>query len=104
MQISAAAAGIKPDAFWNFTLYEIWVVIEAWKLEQEAMGDMLKATAWHSAYLARVKRFPKYGNYMRKPKRPPLTASQAREFREGWAEKKAHFEALVNRLAQEGKI
>lgn len=80
-------------------------MVEAWDRDQRAHAAMLKAAAWHTAYLGRIKpnHFPRFNKFMEE-KKPAFTPGEAKALKEAWPEKKAYWEDKINALAREGKI
>ena len=87
------------------TPWEVYIHIEAWRLDAEYQHTMLKSLAWRTAALQRGKRFPSMKEYLKSPPvAKKLTKAEREERAAEWAKKRAYWEGLVNGLAQEGKL
>lgn len=92
-------AGVTVSEFWDMTLPETFLSIEAgqWRLDQ--YEDMLMSGSWHSAALARTKRIPPLKSFLVKPTKQ-LTSDELRKVGEEHRERvgKLDIEKLGSRL------
>ncbi len=61
----APLCGVQFDQFWSLTPYAFEIIIKAYNKKLADEFDIIKYQAWHIAAFTRIKKMPRYADYIK---------------------------------------